>query len=197
MLFSIFLIVFIALCAALSVVLFPAYWIIELIARLYPDVVWKGTNKVNSSNSRRIFLTIDDAPSGDRTLQILALLDRYSAKATFFCIGSHMQNYPKETKEILLNGHSIANHTMYDRKSINLSTDLLEKEIIETESLIEMAYSNCNAPGRLQTHRFFRPGHGFFNKSLLSIIHKVCFNTLILKPREIKSHSFFTSRNLT
>ena len=58
-----------------------------------------------------IWLTIDDGPDPVDTPQILELLDRYQAKATFFVIGERAALHPELLTEITLRGHEIAHHT--------------------------------------------------------------------------------------
>lgn len=172
--------------AASCTLLFHPLWFIRMLARWNPDILWYGGQNRNSASHTsnpparpRIFLTIDDAPNGTRTSAILTLLKQYDAKATFFCIGSHMQSLPHETNEILAAGHSIGNHTMLDRPSYQLSPEELGKDVDQTQQIIEKAMEifiarNVTQGQRIQKMgaqgtRFFRPGHGFFNESMLKM----------------------------
>ncbi len=56
-------------------------------------------------------ITIDDGPNPDITPQVLSLLDEYSAKATFFCIGERVKQYAELAREIVHRGHTIENHS--------------------------------------------------------------------------------------
>ena len=58
-----------------------------------------------------VWLTIDDGPDETDTPQILDLLDRFGAKATFFVIGERAKRCPKLIAEIAQRGHEIAHHT--------------------------------------------------------------------------------------
>ncbi len=64
-----------------------------------------------STPRREVWLTIDDGPNPDSTPQILDLLDRYTARATFFVIGRNVEKFPQLAREIVDRGHSLANHT--------------------------------------------------------------------------------------
>jgi peptidoglycan/xylan/chitin deacetylase (PgdA/CDA1 family) len=57
------------------------------------------------------WLTIDDGPDPGTTPQVLALLEKYEARATFFLIGVKAAKYPALTHMILDAGHTIGNHT--------------------------------------------------------------------------------------
>jgi hypothetical protein len=63
-----------------------------------------------------ICLTFDDGPNPDVTPSVLDLLDRFQAKASFFCIGEKAAAYPELVREIARRGHSIENHS-YDHRS--------------------------------------------------------------------------------
>jgi peptidoglycan/xylan/chitin deacetylase (PgdA/CDA1 family) len=58
-----------------------------------------------------VAITIDDGPEPVVTPQVLDILDRYQAKATFFCIGSRAEKYPELCREIVRRGHAIENHS--------------------------------------------------------------------------------------
>lgn len=58
-----------------------------------------------------IFLTFDDGPCAEVTPQVLTILNKYEAKATFFCIGKNVKNNRGLYNEIISEGHSVGNHT--------------------------------------------------------------------------------------
>lgn len=60
-----------------------------------------------------VALTFDDGPDPEVTPLLLALLERYDARATFFCIGERAARYPELVQEIVARGHTIGNHTMH------------------------------------------------------------------------------------
>jgi peptidoglycan-N-acetylglucosamine deacetylase len=63
------------------------------------------------TTEKTAWLTIDDGPDPGTTPQVLALLEKYGARATFFLIGAKAGKYPELTRMILDAGHSIGNHT--------------------------------------------------------------------------------------
>ena len=58
-----------------------------------------------------VALTFDDGPDPAVTPQVLDWLDRYQAKASFFCIGAAVQQHPDLLREIIARGHSVENHS--------------------------------------------------------------------------------------
>jgi peptidoglycan-N-acetylglucosamine deacetylase len=60
---------------------------------------------------KRIALTYDDGPNPEQTPQLLELLARYDAKATFFLIGGWAEREPGLIRQTVAAGHAIGNHT--------------------------------------------------------------------------------------
>lgn len=56
-------------------------------------------------------LTFDDGPWPEYTEQILAILARHNAKATFYMVGEVVQDYPKLALKVRDAGHAIGNHS--------------------------------------------------------------------------------------
>src|SRR5688500_18450904 len=64
-----------------------------------------------ASDRQAVWLTIDDGPDEHDTPDILDVLDRYSARATFFVIGARAARWPHLVQEITRRGHQIGHHT--------------------------------------------------------------------------------------
>ena len=62
---------------------------------------------------REVALTFDDGPHPEVTLQVLDILDRYRAKASFFCVGSTAAARPDLVREIAHRGHTVENHSQH------------------------------------------------------------------------------------
>lgn len=60
---------------------------------------------------REVCLTFDDGPDPVLTPRVLALLERYGAKASFFCVGERAAVHPAIVQDIARRGHSVENHT--------------------------------------------------------------------------------------
>jgi len=73
---------------------------------LYPSLTWNKSRK-----EKTLYLTFDDGPIPEITDFVLEELDKFNAKATFFCVGENIQNHPEVFRRILYNGHSVGNHT--------------------------------------------------------------------------------------
>jgi peptidoglycan/xylan/chitin deacetylase (PgdA/CDA1 family) len=77
-----------------------------LLSVFYPKLTW-----ARRSSKKVIYLTFDDGPIPEVTEYVLEELDKYSAKATFFCVGDNIVKNTLVFKEIINRGHKIGNHT--------------------------------------------------------------------------------------
>ncbi|MBC8320558.1 MAG: polysaccharide deacetylase family protein [Bacteroidetes bacterium] len=77
-----------------------------IIKKVFPDLVWDI-----KTSEKEIYLTFDDGPHPEITRKVIELLDKYDAKATFFCVGENVMNYPNTFKLIIGNGHQAGNHS--------------------------------------------------------------------------------------
>lgn len=75
--------------------------------KLYPSVlIWDMT-----TTEKKIYLSFDDGPHPSATPFVLDTLKKYNAKATFFCIGKNVVEYPAIYSRIIDEGHKVGNHT--------------------------------------------------------------------------------------
>ena len=84
-------------------------------AVMFPRARWLGPNLTRLPEATRqqnqIALTFDDGPDPEVTPRVLDFLDRYQAKASFFCIGEKAAAFPDVVREIARRGHSVENHS--------------------------------------------------------------------------------------
>lgn len=65
-----------------------------------------------AARREEIAVTFDDGPHPEVTPKVLDILDRYGAKASFFCVGEKAAAHPDVVREIARRGHAIENHSM-------------------------------------------------------------------------------------
>lgn len=88
----------------------PDIWILSGI--LIPNSTWLAPiARRFVTETKEVWLTIDDGPEPATTSRMLDLLDKHSAKATFFVIGRQVARYPELAYGISKRGHSLGNHT--------------------------------------------------------------------------------------
>jgi peptidoglycan/xylan/chitin deacetylase (PgdA/CDA1 family) len=87
---------------------------------------------------RLVAIGFDDGPS-PYTAQVLALLQRYHAHATFFEIGEQIAGHDRLLQRILISGDEIANHTWNHPHPGHLTTADLRQQLVRTDSAIDHA----------------------------------------------------------
>ena len=95
-----------------------------------------GLTEQIETNQKVVALTFDDGPTKNVN-QILPLLDKYNAKATFFLIGEEIKKHPEEAKKIVEAGHQIGNHTYSHNRMVFKTPSYIKEEIQKTDQLIQ------------------------------------------------------------
>ena len=107
---------------------------------------------------KKVYFTFDDGPHPDVTPFVLEQLNRYNAKASFFCIGKNVMAYPEIFEMIVRKGHRVGNHTHNHLNGWKTSDDLYIDNILQAQQLI---------PTNL-----FRPPYGRIKKSQCLLLAK-------------------------
>ncbi len=128
----------------------------------FPNCLWSG-----DPNSKAIALTFDDGPHPQYTQELLAVLDGYNIKASFFWLGVCVNRSPAIASSICDRGHWIGLHS-YDHRSFPmLSPTDLQQSLEKTQAAI---HSACNLqPKQL---RDVRPPNGLFTPDTLKLLHQ-------------------------
>ena len=87
----------------------------RIVQWLFHKITWR----IEKSNS--IYLTFDDGPNPSVTLQLLDLLKKHNARATFFLLGNNAEKYPELVQRILEGNHSIGFHCNEHKNSRELN----------------------------------------------------------------------------
>lgn len=145
------------------------YWIIVISAVAVAAVgfmVWAsadvGSNIYVKSlcrgagDERVAALTFDDGPDAEMTPEVLAVLRRYGIRATFFLVGEKVDRYPEIVRQIVAEGHTVANHTYSHRGVFPLQNGRrVRQELVRCNDAIARATG--------LTPRQFRPPFGVTN----------------------------------
>ena len=95
-----------------------------------PDLIWE------IDDPEGVFLTFDDGPTPGITEWILATLDKYDAKATFFVLGKNVEMYPDLFRRIVDAGHKVGNHTYSHQKGWGMSLERYTEDVDFANDLI-------------------------------------------------------------
>lgn len=114
----------------------------------------------NRSAEKCIALTFDDGPHPKYTPQILNILDKYNAKATFFVIGKNAEKYPEIVRDEYVRGHEIGNHTYSHPDLKRISASEFLDEITKTKNIITEIIGSSPI--------LFRPPGGYLSNSIVN-----------------------------
>jgi peptidoglycan/xylan/chitin deacetylase (PgdA/CDA1 family) len=110
------------------------------------------------SDTKAIYITFDDGPNPETTPWILNELKKYSAKATFFCLGKNIEEHPSVFNSIVDDGHAFGNHTYSHYNGWKIDTSKYLEDIAKCNQLI-----NSN---------LFRPPYGRIKPSQVRQLKK-------------------------
>lgn len=96
----------IAVACALVYVTILLCGVFFLKLRMFVDAVVHG-----GAGARGVVLTFDDGPDPEHTPEVLSILEKHGAKATFFVIGRKAEKHPELVREILARGHAVGVHS--------------------------------------------------------------------------------------
>ena len=125
----------------------------EIAKKIFPKLTWDNHQSDNS-----VYLSFDDGPTPEITDWVLDQLERYDAKATFFCLGKNVVLYPEIFERLLNNGHTVGNHTY---NHLNCWQTDRKQYLSDIESCSRVFHS-----------KFFRPPYGKLKPGVRSAIRK-------------------------
>ena len=126
-----------------------------IIKKFFKDFLWNTANN-------KILLTFDDGPTSEATELILTTLSKNKTKAVFFCVGNNVKNHNALVKEILIEGHLIANHTFNHKKFNEISKRETNEEVNSFNNIMKEEFD--------YDIKYFRPPHGKFKISTNGIL---------------------------
>jgi peptidoglycan-N-acetylmuramic acid deacetylase len=118
-----------------------------------------------------IYLTFDDSPNGGNIPEILDILKKHNACASFFMNEGYIRKNPDVINRLIDEGSIVCNHTSNHVVSANLSIESLEEEL----KGVENAYRDVTG---LELPKYFRPPEGKFNEVLLCNLNKLGYTAV-------------------
>lgn len=158
--------------AIIATVLLVVFCAVGVVAVLNGDVQAVYNGKVERKipvynvdrDDKLVALTFDAAWGGDKTEQILELLNKYGVKATFFLVGFWIDKYPDLVKKIDEAGMEIGNHSKnhYNMSKLDDQTKSQEIDYVNTK-IMELTG---------KTPKFFRAPFGDYNNALMGVLEQ-------------------------
>ncbi len=133
-----------------------------------------------------ISITFDDGPDPEFTPQVLKLLAKYNAKATFFCIGQKIEKHPEIFTSILEAGHTVGNHTYSHSRSFGFfGTSRIVQELQKTIDIVKNLSGN--------KMNLYRPAFGVTNPNIQKAVQELNLKSIGWNVRSLDT----TPRNET
>lgn len=128
-----------------------------------------------SSSGNYIYLTFDDGPDPKWTPQIVELLSRHNATATFFVIGRNAVTYPELLLQEAQAGQMIANHgyNHHDLTQYGYNDFLLE--VLDTRDAVFSALSG-HPELQQQVVPCLRPPYGAVNANVWTFAYRIPYD---------------------
>lgn len=114
-----------------------------------------------------IALSFDDGPSM-YTKRVLAALEKYGAKATFFMVGYNLEPYADEVRAVYEAGCEVGNHTTDHSNLVKCSESEIRSKVFDNENEINKIVPVGAIP--------LRPPYGEYNDKVKSIVDRPMFN---------------------
>ncbi len=124
-----------------------------VLGRIFRSLTWSvpGVDKT-------VYLTFDDGPTPEVTDWVLDQLERYDAKATFFCLGCNVKKYPEIFESIIAKGHAVGNHSWSHKKGFRSSVDSYVADVDRAAKMIGS--------------KLFRPPYGRMRPAQVKILRE-------------------------
>jgi len=121
------------------------------IQKLFPKNIWR-----KETDQKTLYLSFDDGPTPEVTDWVLKNLQKYNAKATFFCLGKNIENHTELAQKLLQSPHRIANHSYAHPNGWLTKTTSYCNDIQKAQKIIEYLQENLKA----KQEKIFRPPYG-------------------------------------
>lgn len=141
----------------LGITLYQPEWLFKVLEKQSSKVIY-------SVNIQKpiVAISIDDGPDPGTTSLILDILKQHEVRATFFLISSNVPGNESVVSRIVDEGHELGNHLTVDKPSISYSPAEFEDELLKAHTQLS----------EFGTIRWFRPGSGWYNTAMLSILEE-------------------------
>jgi peptidoglycan-N-acetylmuramic acid deacetylase len=124
---------------------------------------WVGSGK-------KIYLTFDNGgPMGDMD-KMLKVLKENDVKASYFIAGYNMKKHPDYIRQLVEDGHFVANHSMSHKDFTTMTDEQVRKEITDFEALFKEITGQ-------EVGKVFRFPYGSYNLHLLDVVASMGYSS--------------------
>jgi peptidoglycan/xylan/chitin deacetylase (PgdA/CDA1 family) len=124
-----------------------------------------------TNSPRKLAITFDDGPNPLITPSLLALLEKYRVRATFFMIGGFAAGCPNLVRDVAAAGHEIGNHTQTHPNLFWCSPQGIRDQIADCHASLSGVLG--------YRPKYFRPPYGFRNPWVVSAASALGMQTVM------------------
>lgn len=117
------------------------------------------------TDKKVVSISFDAAWGNEQTPNLLATLEKYNVKTTFFLVGQWVQKYPESVKAIADAGHDIGNHSSTHCHMPAQNNEKILAEIQDCNKMVQ------DITGKAPT--LFRPPYGDYNNPVVSAVNSL------------------------
>ncbi|HHU74568.1 MAG TPA: polysaccharide deacetylase family protein [Clostridiales bacterium] len=126
---------------------------------------------IGDTNEKIIYLTFDAGYENGNTPPILEALKKHQVPACFFLVGHYIEKNPELVKQMVEEGHMVANHTYSHPNMHKISSiDAFRKELEDLEVLYKEVVGQ-------DMPRYYRPPQGKYNIENLKMAKELGYKT--------------------
>lgn len=143
------------------------YAIPAAVSKEYFIPVYRG-----ETTSKKASITINVDWGQEVIPQMLSILNKNGAQATFFITGAWAEKFPEMARMIGMAGHEIANHGLRHDHPTQMSKEELTRLIVENSRLLTEVTGKPPA-------KLFAPPYGEYDEKVLSVVGNLGYRTVL------------------
>lgn len=118
-----------------------------------------------------LYLTFDAGFENGNTPAILTALKKHNVPATFFVVGTYLDENPDLIKQMVSEGHTVGNHTWHHKDMSQIST---QEDFAAEMEYVETKYEEIT--GQPMT-KYYRPPQGKYSEENLKMAQSMGYKT--------------------
>jgi peptidoglycan/xylan/chitin deacetylase (PgdA/CDA1 family) len=135
---------------------------VRVLRALFPNLIWEMR-----TSQPVIAISFDDGPDPAFTPKVLEIMRIHGITATFFLVGERVRRFPELLRKIHEEGHDVGNHSDSWRRTVQLSDEEFERDLLRAEQSLGMESGGPGGRAKL-----FRPAGGFIRSGQIRLLRK-------------------------
>ncbi len=127
---------------------------------------------VGDTTQKVLYLTFDAGYENGCTAEILQTLKAHQVPAAFFLVGNYLEQNGDLVRQMVADGHIVANHTMHHKNMSQISQkEAFARELQDLEQLF------LEVTGK-EMPKYYRPPQGIYSKENLQMAQEMGYKTV-------------------